>query len=286
MNQPIIAVLAPGNMGAAVGARLAAAGAKVLTSLAGRSPATLERARAARMDAAGDGEIARSDVLLSIVPPGEALALAERLAPALRASNHKPLYLDCNAVSPETVGRIAAVVEETGCGFADAGIIGGPPQPGTDGPRFYVSGPPDGRVATLSELGLAIRVMDGAVGDASALKMCYGGLTKGLTALGSAAVLAAGRSGAIEALHGELAASQPNLLAFLSRTVPQVFQKAYRFVDEMEEIAVFMDMPAETKLYQGISEFYVRLAEDVAGEGRDVATLEQFFCKTRIPKSN
>ena len=107
---PVVAVIAPGMMGAAVGKRLVDHGLKVLTSLQGRSAETRERAKAAGMVAASDEEIAASDFILSILPPGDAVALAQRFAGALTASNSKPVYVDCNAVSPPTVERIAAAI--------------------------------------------------------------------------------------------------------------------------------------------------------------------------------
>src|SRR5215470_17964452 len=98
-----IAVLAPGAMGSAVARRLKDHGARVLTQLAGRSPATVERATAAGMIAASDAEIAQADIILSIVPPGEAMALAERLAGVIASGSKKPVIVDCNAVNVETV---------------------------------------------------------------------------------------------------------------------------------------------------------------------------------------
>src|SRR5215216_4728701 len=98
MINPTVAVIAPGNMGAAVGARLVENGLTVVTSLAGRSKASAERAAAAGMTPVSDGEVAQADFLLSIVPPGDALALAERFAPMLQSVGRKPLYVDCNAV--------------------------------------------------------------------------------------------------------------------------------------------------------------------------------------------
>src|SRR3984885_236202 len=99
---PVVAVIAPGMMGAAVGKRLVDNGVKVLTSFKGRSDGTVARAKAAGMAAASDEEIAGTDFILSILPPGDALALAQRFAPALTASNAKPVYVDCNAVNPKT----------------------------------------------------------------------------------------------------------------------------------------------------------------------------------------
>src|ERR1700681_3766464 len=158
---PVVAVIAPGAMGAPVGKRLVEHGLKVLTSLQDRSAATVARARAAGLTAASDDEIAGADFILSILPPGDALPLAQRFAPALAASNAKPIYVDCNAVSPPTVERIASVITPTGCPFVDAGIIGAPPRPDYGGPTFYASGSEAPRFATLAQFGLVVPLLDG-----------------------------------------------------------------------------------------------------------------------------
>src|SRR6516162_8917269 len=100
----VIGVIAQGTMGSAVGRRLRENGAEVRTLLSGRSPASAERARAAGMVAATDERalLDGADFFLSILPPGEAEPLARRLAPTLTALSRKPVYLDCNAVSPQT----------------------------------------------------------------------------------------------------------------------------------------------------------------------------------------
>jgi 3-hydroxyisobutyrate dehydrogenase-like beta-hydroxyacid dehydrogenase len=277
---PVVAVIAPGMMGAAVGKRLTDHGLKVLTSLKGRSSATTERAASAGMLCAGDEEIARADFILSILPPGDAVTLAERLAPALTASNSKPAYVDCNAVSPRTVGRIAAVIAPTGAPFVDAGIIGAPPKPGDAGPRFYASGPEASRFARLREFGLDVRMLGGPMSAASALKMSYAGITKGTQALGAAMLLASTRGGTSDALLAELAGSQPQMLAWLKSNLALMPAKSYRWVAEMHEIADFVgDDPSAHELYVGAAHFYEQIARDFASEKKDVAKLEEFFNK-------
>jgi 3-hydroxyisobutyrate dehydrogenase-like beta-hydroxyacid dehydrogenase len=280
MSSPTVAVIAPGNMGAAIGARLVENGVSVLTSLAGRSPASAQRAKDAGLRPATDNEIASADIILSILPPGEALALAERLAPTLKAAARKPLYADCNAVSPKTVEQIAAVVTATGARFADGGIVGGPPKKGQRGPRLYVSGAAAKPLATLADRGLDVRVMDAPVGAASALKMVYGGLNKGVVALGAAMALAAHRAGVGDDFHTELQGSQAPLLEQLSRGVPDMFSKAYRWVAEMEEIAAFTGHDAEAKTYDGFAGFYERLARDFEGAKNEIDALAVFYGKS------
>jgi 3-hydroxyisobutyrate dehydrogenase-like beta-hydroxyacid dehydrogenase len=277
--RPTVAIIAQGAMGAGVAKRLTDNGARVLTSLKGRSAASAARAKATGMIDATDGEIAAADFILSIVPPGDALALAQSLAPALTAANKKPIYADCNAVNPDTVKEIAAVIAATGAPFADAGIIGGPPRAGYGGPIFYYCGADAGPLERLNDFGLVFWRVDGGVGAASALKMSYGGITKGLTAVGSAMLLAATRAGVAEALHAELAASQPNLLAYFQRSVPDMFGKAYRWVAEMEEIAHFTGGGPSREMYEAIAAHYRRLADDNAGDKADIAALAKFFEK-------
>jgi putative dehydrogenase len=275
---PTVAIIAPGNMGAAVGKRLTEHGVSVLTSLAGRSQASAARARDAGMSAVADRQLGEADFLLSIVPPGNALALAQRLAPMLTAANRKPVYVECNAVNPDTVGKIEAVIAATGCPFVGAGIIGPPPKPGSTNTKFYASGPAAARFATLNDHGLIVRVLEGPADAASALKMSYAGITKGLTALAAAMMLAAERGGAAPALHKELAESQPALLAWFTRQVPNMYSKAYRWVAEMDEIAGFVGADrAEHAMFEAAARLYERLAADAESSKTETGELSKFL---------
>jgi putative dehydrogenase len=277
---PVVAVIAPGMMGAGVGKRLADNGVKVLTSLKGRSEETAARAKLAGMVAASDDEIAGCDFILSILPPGDAVALAERFAPALNASNAKPVYVDCNAINPATVDKVAAVIAPTDCPFVDSGIIGSPPKPGDAGPRLYASGPAAPRFATLRDYGLDVRVLDGAMSAASALKMSYAGITKGTQAIGAAMMLAATRAGSADALFAELSSSQKEMFAWFKRGLALMPPKAYRWIAEMHEIAGFVgDDPAAKELYEGAAYFYERIAEDFDANKKDVKALTEFLGK-------
>ena len=278
MTKPVIAVIAQGTMGAGVGARLAEKGVDVLTSLAGRSKASAERAAKAGMRDAPDDRIAAAGIILSIVPPSEALALAERLAPAIKAATYKPLYIDCNAVSSEMVKRIAEVIRSTGAAFADGGIIGGPPRAGYDGPSIYVAAAPPSSLEPLARGGLSIKPLDGPVGAASALKMSYASISKGLSAIASASILAAAKYGASDALYAELASSQKGILPVIARSVPEMYSKAYRFVGEMEEIADHFGRASSAEIYQGMAKLYQEIADDHAAGGKgDIAALQAFF---------
>jgi putative dehydrogenase len=280
----LIALVAQGAMGAAVGRVLVDNGARVVTSLAGRGAASAKRAEAAGMIPVSDAEFMDADMILSIVPPGDALTFAQRMAPHLRGATKKPLFVDCNAVSPDTAEKIGDVIASTGAAFVDAGIIGGPPRKGVAGPSFYASGKDAARFASLRDFGLDTRVLDAPIGAASALKMSYAGITKGLTAIGSAMMLSATRAGAAKGLRDELAESQPSLTPWFERQIPGMYQKAYRWVAEMREIADFASAdPAAAAIYEGVAQFYERMAVDEEGDKKEIGALSGFLARTPEP---
>lgn len=272
-----IAVIAPGAMGAAVARRLHQNGATVAVTLEGRSPGSAARAAGLPTQESEAALIRWADAVLTILPPGDALALALRLAPVLAERPGQVLYADCNAVSPTSVQAIAAAVPAAR--MVDVGIIGLPPGADGPGPKLYASGPNAAALLGLRARGIDYRVIDGGIGAASALKMGYAGITKGVTAIGSAMALGATEAGVAEALRAELADSQPQLLALLQRSVPGMFSKAYRWVAEMYEISAFLGpIPAE-KLHLGAADLFIALAADNRAKTPDgpIARLAQFY---------
>jgi 3-hydroxyisobutyrate dehydrogenase-like beta-hydroxyacid dehydrogenase len=223
----VVGVLHPGAMGSAVGAALVARGHEVLWASEGRSAATAQRAQAAGMRDAGGVEalLARVGVVLSICPPHAALEVAEA------AARFGGVYLDANAVAPQTVRAIAVPR------LVDGGIIGPPPvRAGTT--RLYLSGSEAGAVATLFDGGpLEAIVLDGEAGSASALKMTYAAWTKGTAALLVALRATARAHGVEDALLAEWALSQPNLAERSERAAASAVQKGWRWEGEMREIA-------------------------------------------------
>ena len=275
---PIISIMSQGAMGAATASRLVENGLEVRTNLSGRGAASAERAAKAGMKPVSDDELTGADFLLSIVPPAEALSLAERLSPALARTARKTVFVDLNAINPETTKKVAQIVKATGALFVDGGIIGGPPRAGYDGPAYYVSGVDAKLVEALAPFGLRIVVLDGPIGAASALKMSYAGIIKGLIAISCSMILAAQRAGVSDALYEELSTSQAALLAGFTRGVPDMFSKAHRWVAEMREISGFAGSDsAEQEIFSGVANFYARIARDFEGHKEEVAMLRDFF---------
>jgi hypothetical protein len=208
-----IAILHPGEMGAAVAGLLPH---EVIWVPAGRSRATCERARAFT-----PGDPLAADVILSICPPHAALDVARSV------SGFAGIYVDANAISPDTARQVRAIV--SGADFVDGGIIGPPPaRPGST--RLYLTGERAGEVAALFD-GTALETRE--VADASALKLAYAAWSKGSQALLLAARAAAEAYGVGEALDAEWEDLQPRL----TKARAAKAEKGWRWVGEMDEIA-------------------------------------------------
>ncbi|KAG2072254.1 hypothetical protein BDR04DRAFT_1153511 [Suillus decipiens] len=193
---PRLAVVSAGAMGAAVAKRLTNIGCTVYTNLEGRSEVTRKRAQDAGMiDLSVNELVLKSDWILSILPPRDAVSFAKKIQEVAGNILSSPrTFVDCNAVNPKTVKRIAALFAGTSIGFVDAGIIGWPPKGDYD-PTFYASAEDVKTLdefTTLSKYGLKVSPLKGegvGVGDASALKMSYAGISKGTTGLYTTMVL-------------------------------------------------------------------------------------------------
>jgi 3-hydroxyisobutyrate dehydrogenase-like beta-hydroxyacid dehydrogenase len=267
----VVGILSPGGMGAAVGRLLAEHGLRVVTCLQGRSERTRRRARQAGMDDLPSYQdlAEKADVLLSILPPAQALPVAQEVARALERGSRQPqrrgkgalVYGDCNAVSPQTVREIARTITGAGGEFLDAAIIGGPPTKEA-GPRIYVSGPQPQALAELARFGLDIRVLGKQVGQASGLKMVYAASTKGAAAVWLELLVAAEALGLADTLRQELQVGQPEQYRRMQGYLPTVPRRAGRWIGEMEEVAAtFQALGLTPWMLRGAAEMYRLVAE-------------------------
>jgi 3-hydroxyisobutyrate dehydrogenase-like beta-hydroxyacid dehydrogenase len=262
MQTNTIAILMPGDMGHAVGRSLITAGHDVICALDGRSDHSRKLASEGGLRDVGSiaDVVAKADLILSILPPAAALELAKQVAEAMKAAGTAPTYVDCNAIAPTTAIKAGEVITGAGANFIDAGIIGMAPGHGA-GPRFYVSGPDVTAMTALDGQGFQVIGMGDEIGQGSAIKMAYAGLTKGTWTLHTAVLLAAKRMGVVEPLLTELDGSQSQALGAMRAQVPFIPADSARWVGEMEEIArAFGDAGVTPGFHEGAAEIFRVLA--------------------------
>ena len=270
-----IGVMSPGDMGQAIAQQLKMKGHKVCTALDNRSARSKKLAQEAGLTDVGSiAQLTEQcDVILSVMNPGSAPAFAAEVAQALKLNKRSPLVVDCNAIAPATMQAITAQVTAAGGRCADGGIIGPPPR-GTAKTVLYVSGPEARELEQIATPQIAIRVLSDRIGDASAIKMCYAAMTKGVQALVLELLVAARRLGVDGALEAQIKASRSEIYDWVIGALPIMPPKAHRWVPEMLEIAkTFGGAGMTPRMFEGAADMYTFIAATAVGretpENRD-----------------
>lgn len=264
-----VGVMSPGDMGQAIAARLKQSGLEVFAALSGRSERTKRLAADAGIGDLGVLKelVAKCDMIISVLNPGEALSVARATADAMKATGRAIAYADLNAVSPQTAHEMDRLIGGAGGMFIDGGIIGPPPRGEKDRPRIYVSGPYATVFDQIRHPNLLVRVLSERVGDASGVKMCYGAMTKGTTALAVELLMAARKLGVEQALEKELRDSRNDVFEWQMKNIAIMPPKAYRWVPEMQEIAkTFGELGMTRRIFEGATDMYELIAATPLGK--------------------
>ncbi|KAL2838447.1 6-phosphogluconate dehydrogenase [Aspergillus pseudoustus] len=274
----VIGILSIGDMGVGIGSLLISHGYKVATFAEDRSEHTRERAKSSGIELLPSIPALASTAtcILSIVPPRDALVTAKRVAdstPTEANTRKTPLYyLDLNAVAPSHAHQVESLfTSNPNIIFIDGGIIGGPPNPESDAPTGWsrpsivVSGPTKLPYTHLAQT-LNIDHIAETIGPASGLKMCFASTTKGFTAIAIQTLVTADSMGVYPQLRHYLEKHNKLGLAAADRGLVGMAPKAYRWVNEMQQIGRTMEEEGgfSSGLFDGVAEVYRVVAEDTA----------------------
>ena len=259
-----IGITSIGDMGGQVAVRLKACGYEIFTSLEGRSKRTIALSAKAGVTDCGSVEklVATVDVIISVLDPAHAVTKAREVAAAIKATGKKIIFVNGNAVAPRTALEIDGIIRAAGGACIDGSILRVTTKQGKSELRLYVSGPEASVLTQINDEILKIRVVGEKIGNASALKMCYGAFTKGALALGVELLLASHKLGVAEEVAAEFEDTQPEVYKWiLGRTVGMA-PKAYRYVPEMLEVATtFEDAGMTRRMLEGAADMFEMLAK-------------------------
>lgn len=235
-------------------------GARVVTTVAGRSARTVALAGGLELLPDLAAVVAASDVVVSICPPAAADAVLDAILTAAVATTSHPLLLEANAVAPGQVRAMAERAAYLGLDLVDGSVSGGPPTPGGD-TMLYLSGARADEVARLGARGLRRRVVGDEPGQASGVKMCTASIYKGSTALWAQALQTADALGVLGAVLDDLEEEFPAQVASAGRRIAVATAKSGRFVAEMDNIAQTQgECGASAELFEGVAAVYRRLS--------------------------
>jgi 3-hydroxyisobutyrate dehydrogenase-like beta-hydroxyacid dehydrogenase len=235
INRGTVGILYAGEMGSALGRLLAEQGWRVVTTLEDRSFRTCRLCREAGLavvDSLAE-VVGEADVVISLVVPSAALAVAEACCRVLPP--RRPVYVDANSISPGTAACIGALLARSGVPFVDGSIHGLAAQLRTRA-TLYLSGPEAGALADRLGGALRVRVVGDEPGAASAFKMLLAGLSKGLVALFLEMGLLGCDLGLLDELLEGYRHYYPGIMEAVERLLPTYPRHAARRAEELAEL--------------------------------------------------
>jgi 3-hydroxyisobutyrate dehydrogenase-like beta-hydroxyacid dehydrogenase len=284
---PTIGLLYAGEMGASLATVLRARGLRIVSTVKDRSTATAQRCQTVGIELLSSiaEVVAASDVLFSLVPPGEAMRLAQIVGPILSAARPGIIYVDANSIGPELAIDIAEFIRGNGGDFVDGAIHGQAARFQTAA-TFYLSGKRADEIASLfGERGPRLRVLGSAPGAASLMKMLLGGMSKGLCALFLEMATLAQRRGAADELMAEASHFYPGVMEAVQRMLPTYPLHARRRAQEMTELEkTALASGQQSLIISAVRELIEQLAQidfESATEPREwhAARVAQYACE-------
>ncbi len=292
-----IGIMSSGEMGYHWAKVLKARGAEVLAYDRDRSPVTQKRAENAGVKSTGSlAELCSSaDLIVSIVVPSAAIKVAAEIAKAAAEANPKSLiYFDANAISPMTAEAINNILTECSVNFVDGCIIGSASKM-DKGSVVYASGAEANRILDLGRFGLSVQVLGTGTSQASAFKVVYAGLTKGLQGLFVELLMGAKRFGLLDEVIKRYDESFPGLLEKVSSSIVGLRIHAARRAEEMDELQrtyahygmQALMAPAIQKVLDSIADLDIRESSETgAREGDLMETMELFYQQGLLSKAH
>lgn len=285
-----IGIMSIGEMGFHWAKLLKSHGVDVLTYDKDRGEVSRKRGEnaGAKSMASMEELVEEAELIVSIVVPSAATRVAAKVAQAAAKTGRKDLlFLDANAISPMTADEIAKTLAAARVNFIDGCIIGSASRMGK-GTIVYVSGADAARMQALESFKIPIKVLGPNTHQASAFKVVYAGLTKGLQGLFCELLMGARRFGLLEEVRAQYEESFPGLLDKVSSSIIGLRIHAGRRAEEMDELKrtfnhngleSFM-APAAQKVLEAIAALDTgRASDDGARQGDLSETLELFYQK-------
>ncbi|MBK1896120.1 NAD(P)-dependent oxidoreductase [Chryseobacterium paridis] len=234
-TQPTIAILFPGDMGAQIAKALVKNNYTVITAGEGRSTRTLENIKSIGIDDVGSLQniAEQADVVLSLTSPEGSLKVAKNIMCCLENTDNRPVYIDLNSNTPEIALTIEKLFSSKNIQFINGAVMGASkdiPDHGT----LIVSG--EHRKVFLDLFSSVFKIKDAGekTEAASAYKLLFSMINKGMNALFFETMTAAAHFGILDELNGSLQEFLPGTYQDLMKTTPTYPQHIFRRIDEMK----------------------------------------------------
>jgi 3-hydroxyisobutyrate dehydrogenase-like beta-hydroxyacid dehydrogenase len=176
-----------------------------------------------------------SDIILCLAVSSAATAIAEAIAPVLRAEH---IYADCNSAGPRRKRDVARIVEATGASFIDVAVMAAVLPHRHKVPLLLSGRRAEALAAALTDYDMNVEVLGPEPGQASAVKILRSLVVKGVEALLLECAIGAERFGVTERVFGSLAGTLPDdWTAAASYLLGRSLAHGARRADELRQAA-------------------------------------------------
>lgn len=241
-TQPVIALLSPGDMGTQIAKALIKKNFKVITAGEGRSHKTLQNIQNTGIEDAGSlqNTVEQADVILSLTSPEGSLKLAENIVSCLKNASNRPLYVDLNSNTPAMALSIEVLLLSINIQFVNGAVMGASKDIPENG-VLVISG--IHRNFFLELFGKVFKIKDAGekTEAASAYKLLFSMVNKGINALFFETMTAAAHFGILDELNESLQDFLPGTYQDLIKTTPTYPQHIFRRIDEMKGLTEMLE---------------------------------------------
>ncbi|WBV57017.1 DUF1932 domain-containing protein [Chryseobacterium daecheongense] len=233
--QPVIAILFPGDMGTQISKTLIKNKYTVITAGEGRSQVTLQNIKDAGIhDVNTLQNIAeQADIIISLANPEASPKVAENIIGHLKNTDNRPVFIDLNSNTPQIALAIEKMCSTWNIRFVNGAVMGASKDV-PDQATFVVSG--IWRNLFAEQFGGIFKIKDAGekTEAASAYKLLFSMVNKGMNALFFETMIAASHYGILDELNESLQAFLPGTYQDLIKTTPTYPQHISRRIDEMK----------------------------------------------------
>lgn len=237
-TQPVIAVLFPGDMGTQIAKALINQNFKVITAGEGRSARTLQNIQNSGIIDTGSlqNTVEQADIILSLTSPEGSLKIAESTVSCLKNTANSPLYVDLNSNTPAIALSIENLFTSVNIPYVNGAVMGAS-QDVPDNAVLVVSG--INRHLFIDLFASVFKIKDAGekAEAASAYKLLFSIVNKGMNALFFETMTAAAHFGILDELNESLQEFLPGTYQDLIKTTPTYPQHIARRIDEMKGLA-------------------------------------------------
>ena len=251
----------------------------------GRMKAAAEKIGAVLHNAPG-AWLAEADLVFAAATGKLAVAVAESAAPHLKAG---AVYADVNTALPEAMRQACKVIEGKGAAFVDVAIMGAIDSYRHRTPMLTAGGRGAELAESLAPLGFRMRDLDGAAGDASAMKLLRSVFTKGLEALAVEALTTASYFGMTERVMSNLTdLTEKGLEETLRMLVTTHCRHAKRRLDEVRSLGgLFAEAGIDPVMSRATEALFQRTVESTVPDwAAECETLKMNACLDQLRDIN